>query len=58
MFMKEINFTAEQYKLIYNAVRRYQIEKCILDGQEYHECDTILTDLFPYVYTQSQEQTT
>jgi hypothetical protein len=53
-----MNFTDEQYKLIYNAVRRYQIEKTILNSEEYNECDVILTDLFPYVYTQQQEQPT
>lgn len=30
-----MNFTSEQYKLIYTAVRRYQIEKCGHDSKEY-----------------------
>ena len=53
-----INFTPEQYKLIFNSVRRYQIEKCILNSKEYNECNFILTELFDHVYTQSKEQTT
>jgi hypothetical protein len=52
------NFTQEQYKLIFNSVRRYQIEKCILNSEEYNECDVILTELFDYAYTQLQEQPT
>lgn len=51
-----MNLTPEQYKLIFNAVRRYQIEKCVLDGKEYNDCDAILTELFDYVYTQTKEQ--
>lgn len=53
-----MNFTTEQYKLIFTAVRRYQLEKTILDSQQYHDCDEILNQLFPYVYTQRQEQPT
>lgn len=53
-----IDFTQQQYKLIFNSVRRYQIEKCVLNSEEYNECDVILTELFDYVYTQPQEQTT
>jgi hypothetical protein len=53
-----MNFNQQQYKLIFNAVRRYQIEKCILDSKEYQECSDILNQLFAEVYTQQQEQTT
>ena len=51
-----MNFTQQQYKLIFNAVRRYQIEKTITDSQEYQECSDILNELFTSVYTQQQEQ--
>jgi hypothetical protein len=53
-----MNFTQNQYKLIYNSVRRYQIEKCIHFSEEYWECDEILNQLFDTVYTQNQEQAT
>jgi hypothetical protein len=51
-----MNFTQEQYKLIYNSVRIYQYEKTILDGKEYQECNEILDELFDKVYTQQKEQ--
>jgi len=53
-----MNFTPEQYKLIYNSVRRYQIEKTILNSDEYQQCNEILDGLFDSVYTQQQEQPT
>jgi hypothetical protein len=53
-----MNFTSEQYKLIFTAVRRYQFEKTILDSKEYHECGEILDELFDSVYTQRVEQPT
>jgi len=53
-----MNFTSEQYKLIFTAVRRYQFEKTVLDSKEYHECSEILDELFDSVYTQRVEQPT
>jgi len=53
-----MNFTPEQYKLIFTAVRRYQFEKTALDGKEYHQCNEILDELFDSVYTQRIEQPT
>lgn len=53
-----MNFTQEQYKLIYNSVRRYQIEKTILNSDEYQQCNEILDGLFDSVYTQRVEQPT
>lgn len=53
-----MNFTSEQYKLIYTAVRRYQIEKCGHDSKEYWECSAVLDELFNIVYTQKVEQPT
>jgi hypothetical protein len=54
----KFNYTNEQYRLIFNAVRRYQIEKCINGSTEYWQCSEILDDLFDLVYTQQQEVTT
>ena len=56
--IKNYKFTPEQYKLIYAAVRRYQIEKTILNSSEYQECNEILDELFDTVYTQKVEQPT
>jgi hypothetical protein len=53
-----MNLTPEQYKLIFNAVCRYQFEKTILDTKEYWECSEILDELFDLVYTQKVEQPT
>lgn len=53
-----MNFTPEQYKFIYTAVRRYQIEKTILNSDEYQQCSEILDELFDSVYTQKVEQPT
>jgi hypothetical protein len=53
-----MNFTQEQYKLIYTAVRRHQIEKTVLNSLEYQECSEILDELFDTVYTQRVEQPT
>jgi hypothetical protein len=41
--------------LMYNAVRRYQLEKTILDSSDYWNCSEILDSLFDLVYTQQQE---
>ena len=53
-----MNFTPEQYKLIYNAVRRYQCDRTVLDSKEYNTCGEILDELFDSVYTQHVEQPT
>ena len=53
-----MNFTQQQYKLIYNSVRRYQLEKTVLNSDEYQECNEVLDELFDKVYTQRQEQPT
>jgi len=53
-----MNFTSEQYKLIYTAVRRYQYEKTVLNSKEYNTCGEILDELFDSVYTQRVEQPT
>ena len=53
-----MNFTPDQYKLIFNAVRRYQIEKTVLDSPQYKECSEVLDELYDLVYTQNVEQPT
>jgi hypothetical protein len=53
-----MKFTQKQYELIFAAVRRWQIEKTILNSSEYQECSEILDELFDTVYTQRVEQPT
>lgn len=51
-------FTLEQKKIIYNAVRLFQMNRVALNGKEYQLCDEILNNLFDEVYTQKREQPT
>lgn len=51
------NLTPEQYRLVFTAVRRYQVDM-ITSGEEYKNCNKILDKLYPYAYTQRQEQPT
>lgn len=44
-----MELTFEQKKLIYNAVRHYQINRVSHDGKDYRICDEILNDLFKEV---------
>lgn len=39
-------FTLEEKKLIYNAVRTFQMNRVALNGKEYQICDDILNKLF------------
>lgn len=52
------DLTPKELRLIYTAVRRYQMEKTHLTSDDYQEFSTILDKLFPLVYTQQQEQPT
>lgn len=42
--MKE--YTKEQKKVIYDAVRYYQMNAVPLNGKDYQICDSILNELF------------
>jgi hypothetical protein len=53
-----MDFNTEEQKLIFNAVRQYQMNRVSLDGKQYKMCEEILNKLFPQVYTQKQEQPT
>lgn len=44
-----MELTSEQKKLIYNAVRYYQMNSVSLNGKDYHICDEILNGLFEEV---------
>jgi hypothetical protein len=40
-------FTNEQLKLIFNAVRYYQMNRVPLKSKGYDDCDEILNSIFP-----------
>jgi hypothetical protein len=44
-----MQFTEDQLKLIYNAVRYYQINGIPLNSKYYQQCDEILNGLFKTV---------
>lgn len=44
-----MQFTEGQLKLIYNAVRYYQINGIPFNSKLYCECDDVLNQLFPKV---------
>lgn len=48
--------TDAEYRQLYQLLRRYQLEDCIVSGKAYHSCDYLLTQLFPHYYNQNQEQ--
>jgi hypothetical protein len=41
------NFTTEDWKMIFHAVRYYQMHKVTLNSKSYHDCDRILNEIFP-----------
>lgn len=47
--LNSMNFTTEQLKIIYKAVRKFQINDVPLNSQAYQDCDVILNSLFPKV---------
>ena len=52
-----MNFTREQYQLMFTSVRRYQ-EQYSYDRQIWIKCNEVLDELYPLVYTQRVEQPT
>jgi hypothetical protein len=44
-----MNLTSEQQKIIYNAVRYYQMSTVPLDSKQYSDCDEILNVMFKNV---------
>lgn len=53
-----IAMTSDEKKLIFNAIRYYQMFKVTYSGKEYDLCHSILTRLYDEVYTQKKEQPT
>jgi hypothetical protein len=48
--------TPEEYKIIHQAVRYYQINGVNFNGKDYENCSSVLDKIFPLVYTQRKEQ--
>ena len=44
-----MNFPLEQQKIIYNAVRYYQMNRVTVDGKDYQICNDILNGMFKQV---------
>lgn len=53
--MCDNTFNLEQRKVIYNAVRYYQMNAVSLNGKVYQTCDEILRSLFDEVKLQIVE---
>ena len=48
----------DEARIVYKAVREYQIKRVHEDSDDYALCEGLLEALKPYVYTQRQEQPT
>ena len=48
----------DEARLIYKAVRDYQLKRVHEDSEDWALCDGLLAALKPYYYTQRQEQPT
>ena len=48
----------DEARIVYKAVREYQIKRVHEDSEDYKLCDGLLDALKPYVYTQRKEQPT
>ena len=48
----------DEARVIYRAVRDYQLKRVHEDSEDWKLCDGLLEALKPYVYTQRQEQPT
>ena len=48
----------DEARLIYKALRDYQLKRVHEDSEEYKLCNGLLEALKPYYYTQRQEQPT
>lgn len=56
MEQHKVEFTPEQYKIIHQAVRYYQIHGASFNSKEYKICDEVLNMTFGKYYTQRREQ--
>jgi hypothetical protein len=48
----------DEARIVYRAIREYQLKRVHEDSEDYKLCDGLLVTLEPYVYTQRKEQPT
>ena len=48
----------DEARIVYRAVRDYQLKRVHEDSEDHKLCDGLLAALKPYVYTQRHEQPT
>lgn len=48
--------TTEEYRQLYQLLRKYQLEQVTIGGSVYNAIDTVLKPLFPHYYNQRTEQ--
>ena len=53
-----MELTKEEVRVVYDAVRHWQMNKTALNGKDYNTCSEVLDRLFIHVYTQRLEQPT
>lgn len=58
MKTENLSVTEEEKKLIFNALRYYQMFKASYTGKEHKMCQDLLTHLSDEIYTQRKEQAT
>lgn len=51
-----LNFDQESSKLLFRAVRFYQMNGTVTDSPEYRKCDGILTKLFDDAFPEHKRQ--
>ena len=56
--MMSDDLTPEERKIIFHAVRYWQMHKASMNGKDYQICENILNRWFDDVYTQRKEQAT
>jgi Ni,Fe-hydrogenase III small subunit len=44
------NYSSTELRLIYKALKVYQVNNATLSSGEYNQCDLLLRKLFSYVY--------
>ena len=48
----------DEARIVYRAIREYQIKRTHEDSESYELCEGLLAALEPFVYTQRREQPT
>jgi hypothetical protein len=51
-----VNFTPEQYRMIYHAMKYYQVHGLPFNGNDHKIAEEIISLVFDRYYTQNREQ--